>query len=129
MSDSGLIMPSDLLDVMEKHNDIWSNFDLAIQDRNKFNSCSRQVAEIEFSTPITELFPDNILPAELSAALGQFESELQRISKIELDIRDSQEGIRLERERIRRNRIITIVIIVVVVAVIAYAALNGMGVL
>lgn len=128
MSSSGLVIPPDLNPVVKERTELWREFDLAIEKREKLNSLASELTGNTPPEPKVEPFTSEALPhQELAATLEHLESDFQAIREMEAEIDSCREEIWDEEARIKRNRIITRVIIVIVVLVVIYAILSGVG--
>lgn len=125
-----LILPPEMLTLIQERGNIWVDFDEAIKNRNTLKSEGYKFNDIEFTDPISgPLSSSNLPSSELSAALYKLKDELRKIDGIESEIRRCQKNIQDEEARIRRNKTIAVIVAVIVVLIIACAALYGLNVL
>jgi hypothetical protein len=112
MADSGVVIPSEISEVIEERVVLWQQLE---KSQNQFRKIEKLASPVASSTPTqiaSELTSDGTPPAEITVALHNLKEELARIDEAEDDIEEYQNEI----EEIQR--LWTIVIVTIVIAMI-----------
>lgn len=128
MADSGLRIPSDLMEIIEQRQHIWTQYDLSTNNKNKLNDLGSGLPTIEIDEPIEQFSTATLVPpAQLQVAVNMLEIELKKIADTKKEIERCKDGIREEEARLKRNKIITIVVVVLVLLAIGYFVVMSFG--
>jgi hypothetical protein len=95
MSDSGIVIPSDISDIISERVTVWEKFDEAQGQVAEMEKLSSQITVSNAAQIPAELTTDNTPPAEVAAAYRNFQAEMARIAK-------AQEGIKTYQAEIKK---------------------------
>jgi hypothetical protein len=125
MADSGVVIPEDISRIVNERANLWQRFE---ESQSQVSEIEKLASQVASSTPAqipTELTSDKTPPAEVAAALQNFQGELTRINK-------GQEGIKAYQAEIKKieNQQLTIIIVVglIIAAVLCIAAFGGLAI-
>jgi len=123
MSNSGVVIPSDISKLLNERVGIWQPFDEAQSQFEEIDKLSSQVASINPGQIPVELTSEKTPPAEVAAAYHHFQAELVKIV-------EAQEHIKAYQTEIQKieNRQKTIAVLIGL-AIIVFMAIAACGVL
>lgn len=129
MTESGLRIPSDLMQIVEQRQALWLEYDQSISNKDKLNDLGSRLLKVEVNEFIEQpLTASATPPDELRMALNLMEVELKKITDIKKEIERCELGIQEEEARLRRNKIIAVVVVILVLLAIGYVILVGVGI-
>ena len=120
MSNSTVMIPSDVSTIISERVTLWQKFDEA---QSQFNEIDKLASQVDSSNPAQippELTDGKTPPVEVAAALQNLQAELARIETAQNDIQAHQ----AEIKKIK-NQQIAVVVLVVIVALITTIFLCG----
>ena len=121
MADSGLRIPSGLMEVVELRQLVWDQYNLSISNQNELDKLRAEIALATTGEEITEpLTQGGEPPDELAEALNLVQAELQKQADIKAEIAQCKISIHEEQARIMRNKIITVAVVVLILLAIGY---------
>ncbi len=128
MTESGLRIPSDLMQIVEQRQALWVEYDQSVSNKGKLDDLGSRLPKVEVDEFIEQpLTTSAVPPDELRMALNLMEVELKKIGGIKKEIEQCEFGIQEEEARLRRNKIIAVVVVILVLLAIGYFILVGVG--
>lgn len=120
MSNSGIMIPDDIKQIIEDRNKLWVYHDESHNLANQLEKLGRDFASNTPAEMPAQLTSDGIPPAEVASALSMLQKEMSEISEAQRKIREHKDEIaRIEASR--RQAIIIAVIAIVIILLIIYA--------
>jgi len=95
MSNSGIVVPSDISQILSERANTWGQFDQAQNQLTEMEKLSSQIVASSLAQIPTELTSEKTPPAEVAAAYQNFQAEMARIAK-------AQEGIKTHQAEIKK---------------------------
>jgi hypothetical protein len=122
MANSGIILPTEISNLVSERTTLWQKFDEA---QSQFNEIEKLASQIASSTPAqipSELTNDRTPPAEVVAALQNLQMELMRISKGQ----DTIKGYQAEIKKLESQQLTIVIAVGLLIAIVlSIIALGG----
>jgi len=116
MADSGVVIPNDLIRVVDTHNNLWDQYDTSAAQASKLSELANTFPGHGSAPPFAPLTPENTPASELTASLAFVQHELENVSKMNAAIDERREQIRKIKSQAQLI-VIGIVLLIIVVLV------------
>lgn len=125
MANSGIIIPTEISNLISERTALWQKFEEA---QSQFNEMEKLASQIASSTPAqipSELTNDRTPPAEIATALQNLQMELVRMGKGQ----DSIKGYQAEIKKIESQQLTIVIAVGLLIAVVlSIMALGGISI-